>query len=141
MKPFFTAACFAALFAAPSIARADHGPEIGLSVSPGGVSVHVHSSFCGHHDHHGRPAPAPRVVHHHRPAGQYVLRAVDVWVPPQRVEQVVGQQCRTHGGKHRKVKCKGGYVESSWIPGHYETQEQWVWVDATPRPRYARARW
>lgn len=154
MKRLVTAtALVAALVGVPTAAHA-HGaqqPSVDVSVSSGPLDVHVHSNSCGHPDDRDdhdddsdrvdyRPAPSPRVVH--RDGGYYELRMVDVWIPEQRVEHVVPQTCRTHGGKHRKVKCKGGYVETRVIPGRYETREQWVWVDTSPRPRSViRARW
>jgi hypothetical protein len=143
-----TTALVAALLGMSTAARADHGaPSVGVTVTPGSVDLHVHSATCGHHvdesdydDDSDRWSPRERVVH--RPGGFYELRMVDVWIPAQRVEQVVPQQCREHGGKHHKLKCKGGYVETRVIPGRYESREQWVWVAASPRPRgVVRARW
>lgn len=127
---------------------AQASPNVGVSVTPGSLDVHVHSATCGHHHHDDydddsdsdRWQRRDRVVH--RPGGYYERRTVDVWVPARTVEHVVPARCREHGGKHRKVKCKGGYVETRVIPGYYEPREEWVWVASAPRPRgVVRARW
>ncbi len=145
----------AVLIGVPATAMADHGapsaPRVDVGVTPGSLEVHVHGNACGHEhdrdddrwrdrDSRDEYQPSARVVR--RPGGFYELRAVDVWVPAQVVEEVTPQQCREHGGKHRKVKCWGGYTTTRVIPAHYEAREQWVWVETAPRPRgYVRARW
>ena len=163
MKRIVTSlALVAALCGVPATAMANHGdapprgPSVDVGVSPGALSVHVHSSACDHdrddgHDydsdrwrrdgrHDGYPAQSSRVVH--RPGGYYELRMVDAWMPAQAVQDVVPQTCRTHGGRHNKVKCWGGYTTTRVIPAHYEAREQWVWVSVAPTPRgYVRARY
>lgn len=79
---------------------------------------HVHGSQCNH-----GPQPTPPRNRH----GRYELQQVQKFVPG-RYEQVwVPQECR-YKPRRGVTKCRGGFYEQRWVPGHYETVEQWVWV-------------
>lgn len=69
--------------------------------------------------------PAPR-----NQQGRYELKRVQQFIPG-RYEQVwVKQECRFI---RRGDTCPAGYYDQKWVPGHYETVEQWVWVPAQQR--------
>ncbi len=57
--------------------------------------------------------------------GSYQLQTTQVWVPGQQRQVWVppGPEC----SNYRFRLCTGHY---EWVstPGHYETQQQWVWV-------------
>jgi hypothetical protein len=87
--------------------------------------VHVHTGGCNHGP---QPQPPPRQ------RGRYELQTVQRWVDGYHHQVWVPEQC--HYKPHRRVKvCRGGYYEQQWVPGRYETVQEWVWV---PGPRWNR---
>jgi hypothetical protein len=78
----------------------------------------------------GRPPSVER--------GRYEWQTVQRWVEP-RWESVVTRNC--HGGGHHRWRGRGcrDAVQNQFVPGHYEAQQQWVWVSAAPdRDHYGR---
>lgn len=73
----------------------------------------------------------------HRPGGRYELRTVQRWVDGREDRVFVAERCwvkekpgRRHGNRHRRTKtiCEPAHYESRWVPGHYVSTQQWVWV-------------
>lgn len=68
-------------------------------------------------------------VHGQAPVGQaysgghYEMRPTQVYVAGRFIDQPV-EQCRRHGW--RQVCFTR--IERQWVAGHYETQQNWVWV-------------
>lgn len=92
------------------------------------------------HDRNHRHDANCRVQHR---GGRYQLQNVQRWVEGRYEQYWVAPQCQTvrkdhkHGrgwghGRNRTV-CTEGYYTSRFIPGHYETAQQWVWVPYSPR--------
>ena len=70
-------------------------------------------------------------------AGRYEVRTVQQWVPG-RYEQIwVGQQCWTHPSRWRGevVRCRPGFYDNRWMPGHYQMVQTQVWVPYRTYPR------
>lgn len=67
------------------------------------------------------PAPPPPSV----PQGHYETRYVQRWVPGFATRSFVPGGCWQRGW-HRVCR-PGGYVRQ-WVPGHYESVPQQVWV-------------
>ncbi len=73
--------------------------------------------------------------------GHYELRTVQRWVPGQHEQVWVPEQCVTRQKPWgTKVRCRPGFYDSRWVPGHYVTVQEQVWVPHnTPHPqRYGR---
>jgi hypothetical protein len=99
----------------------------------------------GHgHDRHHRHDAHCHVQHR---GGRYELQNVQRWVDGQYQQYWVEPRCRTvtrdrdhrhgHGrrwGRERtKTVCTEGYYATRFVPGHYETVQEWVWVPYSPR--------
>lgn len=72
------------------------------------------------------PPPPPGVSNYQRPAphanGRYELQNTQQWVP----------------GRYVHVRTRHG-VRTQWEPGHYQTVQQYVWVEYRPGgPRFGR---
>lgn len=86
----------------------------------GYVEVHVHGASC----HHG---PAPRPPPQAR--GRYELQTVNRYVDGRYERVWVPEVCKErHHRRGHVTKCKGGYYDQRWVPGHYEPVQEWVWV-------------
>ncbi len=95
----------------PAAALADHDARPR-------VEVHVHDASCGH-------VPPGQPTRH----GRYELRTVRKWVDGYWTQVWVPERCKVKEHHHwRKVKCKGGHYDRRWVPGRYETVQEWVWV-------------
>jgi hypothetical protein len=100
----------------PSVALADH-PRY---TPP--VDSHVHGHDCRH------DAPPPPVARGRYQQGRYELRSVPRWVEGRFDRIWVPQTC--HQNRWGRTKCRGGYYDSRWVPGHYQHAQEWVWVPA-----------
>src|SRR5262245_13967881 len=67
-----------------------------------------------------------------RPGGRYERGASQQWAEGRYQQVWVPQQCYTtrwnHGRHGSREVCRPGYYDQRWVPGHYETVNQWVWV-------------
>ena len=91
----------------------------------------------------GRPAlglhqatPPPGQPMHR---GRYERRQVQRWVAGYYQSVWVPQTCARQPFFPSHVRCVRGHYERRWIPGHYELQEQWVWVPNLGHHRLGRA--
>jgi hypothetical protein len=72
--------------------------------------------------------------------GRYELRTTQVWVPGIAQQVWVPGQCYSVNGygrhhHHRQQQCTAGYYQTVQQQGHYESQQQWVWVNyQQPQP-------
>lgn len=76
-------------------------------------------------DNYGATPPPP--VHH---GGRYEWQSVQKWVDGRYEQVTMSPVCRTN--HHGRTHCHGGGTRTQWVPGHYETVQEWVWVAATP---------
>lgn len=129
----------AALLTLPLAATADDDDDDDDFVAHGAGALHLHGHDC--HQDHGpglddhRHAPPPPVVRHGE--GRYELRTVRQWVSGRYEEVWVPGVCREN--RHGRVRCTSGYYDRRYVPGRYESVQQWVWVaprdhDVPPRP-------
>jgi hypothetical protein len=58
--------------------------------------------------------------------GRYELRTTQVWVPGVQQQVWVPERCYGRGNWGRT--CTPGYYRTVETAGHYENQQQWVWV-------------
>ncbi len=77
--------------------------------------------------------------------GKYELQSTQQWVPGGYVQVYRAPVCTTEyrgrHGRHVRQHCsQGGYV-SQWVDAHYETQQQWVWVQYPQRQQYQPSGW
>lgn len=83
---------------------------------------------------HGQPQQPQQQA-----GGRYELQTVQTWVPDQVTQVWVEGRCvtRRHGrhGRFEHTRCMPGHYENVTTPGHYEAQQQWVWVAYTPPVR------
>lgn len=85
----------------------------------------------GGHPHHAPPS-----------AGHYETRVVQRWVEGRYEQRWIEGACYRRGGgrhhrHHGRMYCEPGRYESVWVPGHYATVSERVWV---PHRRWARSR-
>lgn len=82
---------------------------------------------------------SPSYPGHRRRGGRYEQRPVQRWVEGRYQQVWVPEQCTTYsrgqgGWKHNgwrhggRTVCRPGYYDQRWVPGHYQTVMQWVWV-------------
>jgi hypothetical protein len=127
-----------ALLLAPAAARAQDGRWGGQhDASPVGDSraeQHIHGGGCYHPAPTPPPAQPPR-SQWPRQQGRYELQTVQRWVEG-RYEQVWVEQTCKYKPRRNRTKCEGGYYEQRWVPGYYQTVQEWVWVPARHGHRY-----
>ena len=78
----------------------------------------------------GEPAPIDRRGDR---TGRYELRTVQRFVQGQYQQTWVPEQCslreRQRGWYRQAAQvCVPAHYEQRWMPGHYESAQQWVWV-------------
>lgn len=82
---------------------------------------------------------SPSYPGHRRRGGRYEQRPVQRWVEGRYQQVWVPEQCTTYsrgqgGWRHNgwrhggRTVCRPGYYDQRWVPGHYQTVMQWVWV-------------
>lgn len=130
----------AAVLAVPFAASADRDEDGGDHRRQ--PSAHLHDSEC-RHQHRVEPPPRPPPSRE----GRYELRTVQQWVEGRHEQVWVPERCRYE--RNGRVKCRSGFYEERYVPGRYESFEQWVWVPAPvrrydlpprpPRPVYSQA--
>lgn len=112
---------------------------VSLAVAMVGATVARADDFHG-----AAPAVGARgcATSHGQPqqqGGRYELQTVQTWVPGQVTQVWVEGRCVTkrHGrhGRFEHTRCLPGRYENVTTPGHYEAQQQWVWVAYTPPVR------
>ena len=129
MRQFITAlTCMLALFTATA-AQADHFRRRDFQQQ-------FHPSapmYARHHDCGPRPARAPwgQTFQH----GRYELQNVQRWVAGQPQQIWEPGTCWGHG---RWRQCRPGGYRTEWTQGHYEYQQEWVWVSFNaPQARFS----
>jgi hypothetical protein len=84
--------------------------------------------YAYNHNGSSRRSPQPQAPRNSQ--GRYELKRVQQFIPGHYEQAWVKQECRfIRSGD----TCPAGYYEQRWVPGHYETVEQWVWVPAQRR--------
>lgn len=117
----------AAVLAVPFTASADHDEDDYDDDDRRRAPAHVHGGACRHEHRVDAPPPPPRRE------GRYELRTVQHWVEGRYERVWVPEVCKHK--RNGRVKCQRGFYEQRYLPGHYATVEQWVWV-AAPVRRY-----
>lgn len=131
----------AAVLAVPFAASADHDDDDDDDDRRRPVA-HLHDTEC-RHEHRVETPPRPP------PSGEgrYELRTVQHWVEGHYEQVWVPERCRYK--RNGQMKCRSGFYEERYVPGRYESVQQWVWVPAPvrrydlpprpPRPVYSHA--
>ena len=138
---------FSALLLAPAAVRADddHDDDYRWGDQHDASAVgddtraehHIHTGSC-YHPAPTPPPPEPPRSRWPRQRGRYELQTVRKWVPGHYEQVWVEQVCKYKHKPHRYVtKCRGGYYEQRWVPGYYQTAQEWVWVPVRHGPRAA----
>ena len=78
--------------------------------------------------------------------GRYQLRTVQRFVQGQYQQTWVPEQCsfrERHRGWYSQAAqvCVPAHYEQQWMPGHYESAQQWVWVPFHGRGHGRWGRW
>ncbi len=77
------------------------------------------------------PAEPPRGFKRHQ--GRYEVRSVQRWVEGRYQQVWVPEQCSMRERQRGWVRqtgyvCVPAHYDRRWVPAHYETAQQWVWV-------------
>lgn len=75
--------------------------------------------------------PVPRSA-----SGRWELRTTQVYVAGTTQQTWVPGQCFGNPRKPWKQRCEPGRYVTTTTPGHYEHQQQWVWVDFQRHDRF-----
>ncbi|MBL8924367.1 MAG: hypothetical protein JNJ54_36295 [Myxococcaceae bacterium] len=75
--------------------------------------------------------PEPRGV-----SGRWELRTTQQFVAGTTQQVWVAGQCFGNSRKPWKQRCEPGRYVTTTTPGHYETRQQWVWVDYQQHERF-----
>jgi hypothetical protein len=117
-----------------------------LAVAVAVVSLTSASAFADDCDHPGtiRAVPVNQPVPGAR--GHYETRQVQQWVEGRYENVYVAQQCHLQSNIRKPWKqkqiCTPAHYTQRWVPGHYVTVTQQVWVqDFAPVPPPVRYGW
>lgn len=106
------------------------------------TSVAAFADDCNHpsnhhpSNYHSAEVPAAMPVAPVGQPGRYELRTVQKYVQG-RYETVTVQECRERRHGWRRHTVCHPVTQSQWVPGGYQTVQEWVWIPAPSHQQYS----